>query len=154
MAKDERMIAYLDLARNLLKGFYKFNIERVGREHNGHADSLAGLASSVAPEFRRTITVEVPDSPSIVKGGQVSVCQVELGPSWMDPILGYLSKDILPADQKEAAKIRKTATRYWVSREGKLYKKSYTGPYLFCVHPDQVLNLLYEIHEGVCGSHT
>ena len=69
MAKDERMIAYLDLARNLLKGFYKFNIERVGREHNGHADSLAGLASSVAPEFRRTITMEVQDSPSIAKSG-------------------------------------------------------------------------------------
>ena len=61
----------------------------------------------------------------------------------MDPILSYLSKDILPADQKEAAKVRKTATRYWVSREGKLYKKSYTGPYFLCVHPDLDQNLLY-----------
>uniref|UniRef100_A0A2N9IY34 Uncharacterized protein n=1 Tax=Fagus sylvatica TaxID=28930 RepID=A0A2N9IY34_FAGSY len=118
MAKDERMIAYLDLAKNLLKGFYKFNIERVSREHNGHADSLAGLASSVAPDFRRTITVEVQDSPSIAKSSQARICQIEMGPSWMDPILDYLSKDILPADQKEAAKIRKTATRaigqgYW-----------------------------------------
>jgi hypothetical protein len=26
MAKDERMIAYLDLAKNLLKGFHEFNI--------------------------------------------------------------------------------------------------------------------------------
>uniref|UniRef100_A0A2N9EC48 Integrase catalytic domain-containing protein n=1 Tax=Fagus sylvatica TaxID=28930 RepID=A0A2N9EC48_FAGSY len=58
------------------------------------------------------------------------------------------------ANQKEAAKIRKKATRYWVSREGKLYKKSYTGPYLLCVHLDLVPNLLYEIHEGVCGGHT
>uniref|UniRef100_A0A2N9I389 Uncharacterized protein n=1 Tax=Fagus sylvatica TaxID=28930 RepID=A0A2N9I389_FAGSY len=131
MAKDERMVAYLDLARNLLKGFCKYNIERVGREHNGHADSLAGLASSVAPEFRRTIIVEVQETPSIAKGGQAGV-----------------------SDQKEAAKIRKTATRYWVSREGKLYKRSYTGPYLLCVHPDLVPNLLYEIHEGICGSHT
>ena len=72
----------------------------------------------------------------------------------MDPILDYLVKDILPADQKEAAKVRRTATRYWVSREGKLYKKSYTGPYLLCVHPDLVQNLLYEICEGVCGGHT
>ena len=72
----------------------------------------------------------------------------------MDPILDYLSKDILPTDKKEAAKIRKNATRYWVSREGKLYKKSYTGPCLLCVHPDLVPNLLYEIHEGVCGGHT
>uniref|UniRef100_A0A2N9F8W7 Integrase catalytic domain-containing protein n=1 Tax=Fagus sylvatica TaxID=28930 RepID=A0A2N9F8W7_FAGSY len=105
------MIAYMDLAKNLLKGFHEFNIERVGREHNGYADSLAGLASSVAPDFRRTITVEVQDSPSIAKSGQTSICQIEMGPSWMDPILDYLSKDILPADQKEAAKIRKTATR-------------------------------------------
>jgi hypothetical protein len=115
MAKDERMIAYLDLAKNLLKGFHEFNIERVGREHNGHADLLAGLASSVGPDFRRTITVEVQDSPSIARSGQASICQIEMGLSWMDPILDYLSKDILPADQKEAAKIRKTATRYWIS---------------------------------------
>ena len=30
MVKDERMVAYLDLAKNLLKGFHEFNIERVG----------------------------------------------------------------------------------------------------------------------------
>ena len=113
--KDERMVAYLDLAKNLLKFFSEFNIERVGREHNGHANSLAGLASSVALDFRRTITVEVQDSSSIAKSSQASISQIEMGPSWMDPILDYLSKDILPADQKEAAKIRKTATRYWVS---------------------------------------
>jgi ribonuclease HI len=154
MAKDERMVAYRDLAKNLLKGFREFNVERIGREHNGHADSLAGLASSVAPDFRRTITVEMQDSPSIMKSGQAIICQIEIGPSWMDLILDYLTKNILPADQKKAAKIRKKATRYWVSREGKLYKKSYTGPYLLCVHPDLVPNFLYEIHEGVCGGHT
>uniref|UniRef100_A0A2N9FYE8 Uncharacterized protein n=1 Tax=Fagus sylvatica TaxID=28930 RepID=A0A2N9FYE8_FAGSY len=27
-------------------------------------------------------------------------------------------------------------------------------PYLLCVHPDLVPNLLYKIHEGVCGGHT
>jgi ribonuclease HI len=154
MAKDERMVAYRDLAKNLLKSFREFNIERVGREHNRYANSLAGLASSVAPDFRRTITVEVQDSPGITKSGPAIICQIETGPSWMNPILDYLTKDVLPEDQKEAAKIRKNATRYWVSREGKLYKKSYTGPYLLYVHPDQVPNLLYEIHEGVCGGHT
>ncbi len=154
MAKDERIIAYLELAKSLLKSFREFNIERVGREHNGHADSLTGLASSVAPDFRRTVTVEVQDFPSIAEKGQGSICQIKMGPSWMDPILSYLSKDVLPADQKEAAKVRKTATRYWVSREGKLYKKSYTGPYLLCVHPELVQDLLYKIHEGVCNGHT
>uniref|UniRef100_A0A2N9FTJ7 Uncharacterized protein n=1 Tax=Fagus sylvatica TaxID=28930 RepID=A0A2N9FTJ7_FAGSY len=28
------------------------------------------------------------------------------------------------------------------------------GPYLLCVHPSLVDDLLYEIHEGICGSHT
>ena len=154
MAKDKRMITYLDLSKSSLESFHKFNIERVGREHNGDADSLAVLASSVAPDFRRTITVGVQDFPSIVEKGQEGVCQIETGSSWMDPILNYLSKDILPADSKEVAKIRRTTTRYWVSREGRLYKRSYTGPYLFCVHLDLVQNLLYEIHKGVCGSHT
>jgi hypothetical protein len=81
MAKDETMVAYRDLAKNLLKGFREFNIERVGREHNGHADSLAGLASSVALDFRRTITVEVQDSFSIMKNSQAIICQIEMGPS-------------------------------------------------------------------------
>jgi hypothetical protein len=94
-----------------LKSFHKFNIKRVGREHNGHADSLDGLASSVAPNFRRTIIVGVQDFPSIIEKGQDNVCQIKTSPSWMDPILNYLLKDILLADQKEAAKVRKTATR-------------------------------------------
>ena len=59
VAKDEMMMAYRDLAKDLLKSFDEVNIERVEREDNGHADSLAGLASSVAPDFRRTIVVEV-----------------------------------------------------------------------------------------------
>ena len=98
MAKDERTITYLELAKSLLGSFRKFNIERVGREHNGHADSLVGLASSVAPDFRRTITVGVQDFPSIAEKGQDSVCPIETGPSWMDLIRNYLLKDILLAD--------------------------------------------------------
>uniref|UniRef100_A0A2N9HIM2 Uncharacterized protein n=1 Tax=Fagus sylvatica TaxID=28930 RepID=A0A2N9HIM2_FAGSY len=130
MAKDERMIAYLDLARNLLKGFCKYNIERVGREHNGHADFTCRAC--------------------IFRGAGVQKNHNCRSTGYTKHSEGRPGRP----DQKEAAKIRKTATRYWVSREGKLYKRSYTGPYLLCVHPDLVPNLLYEIHEGICGSHT
>ena len=30
MAKDERMISYLELAKSLMKSFWKVNVERVG----------------------------------------------------------------------------------------------------------------------------
>ena len=44
--------------------------------------------------------------------------------------------------------------RFWLSKDSKLYKWSFSGPYLLCVHLDIVEDLLYEIHEGICGSHT
>ena len=50
--------------------------------------------------------------------------------------------------------IRRSAPRYWLSGEQKLYKCSYSGPYLLCVHPEAVEPLLEELHEGICGSHT
>ena len=78
---------------------------------------------------------------------------VDLSPSWMDPIIAYLKDDQLPEDKTEAHKIRLKATRFWLSPDGRLYRKSFTGPYLQCVHPSKVEDFLYEIHEGICGSH-
>ena len=62
----------------------------------------------------------------------------------------FLKEDIL----LEADKIRKKATSYWLSEDSKLYRRSFSGPYLLCVHPDQTKLLLEEMHEGICGSHT
>ena len=35
-----------------------------------------------------------------------------------------------------------------------MYKRSFSGPYLLCVHPNASKSLLEELHEGVCRSHT
>ena len=48
----------------------------------------------------------------------------------------------------------KKAPRYWLSKEQKLYKRSYSGPCLLCMHLKAVEPLLEELHEGICGSHT
>ena len=50
--------------------------------------------------------------------------------------------------------IKQKAPRFWVSKERLLYRRSFTGPYLLCVHPDRVKDFLFEVHEGICGSHT
>ena len=78
---------------------------------------------------------------------------VDLGPSWMDPIIAYIRDDQLPEDKNEAHKIRLKAARFWLSSNGRLYRKSYTGPYLQCIHASKVKDFLNEIHEGICGSH-
>ena len=80
--------------------------------------------------------------------------EVRVGPSWMDPIVTFLKDDILPEGKLEAEKIRRNATRFWLFEDHKLYKRSYSGPYLLCVHLEASELLLEELHEGICGSHT
>ena len=71
----------------------------------------------------------------------------------MDRIIAYLRDDQLSEDKNKAHKIRLKAAQFWLSPDGKLYRKSYTGLYLQCVHPSKVEDFLYEIHEGICDSH-
>ena len=84
----------------------------------------------------------------------VHVQQIRVGPSWMDSIVQLLKEDVLPEDKSEADKVRRKAPRFWLSKDQKLYKRSFFGPYLLCVHPEAVELLLEELHEGICGSHT
>ena len=62
----------------------------------------------------------------------------------MDPILKFLESDTLLEEKIEAEKIRRK----------KLYKRSFSGLYLLCIHPEMSELLLEELHEGICGSHT
>ena len=71
----------------------------------------------------------------------------------MDSIMQFLKEDTLPKEMVEADKVRRKAKRYWLSENQKLYKRSFSGPYLLCVHPELTESLLEELHEGICGSH-
>jgi hypothetical protein len=102
---------------------------------------------------QRTICIETLDQPSF-QNQEVSVCSISCQSSWMDPILSYLKDNKLPEDKKEAKMIKRKAPRYWVSNEGLLYRRSFTGPYLLCVHPKKVRDFLFKIHKGIYGSHT
>ena len=66
----------------------------------------------------------------------------------------FLKNGILPEDKTEVEKVRRKALRFWLSKDQKLYKRSYSGPYLLCIHPEVVEILLKELHEEICGSHT
>ena len=83
-----------------------------------------------------------------------NVHQKRAGPSWMDSIVLFLKEDVLPEDKSEADKVRRKAPRFWLSEDQKLYKRSFSGLYLLCVHPEAVELILEELHEGICGSHT
>ena len=71
----------------------------------------------------------------------------------MDLIIDFLAKDQLPNDEKEASKVRQVAAQYWLLVDRKLYRRSFGGSYLLCLHPKKVNELLSELHDGMCGSH-
>ena len=66
----------------------------------------------------------------------IYVSHVRIGPSWLDPIIQFLSKDALPYEKLEAEKIPRKAPWFWLSEDQKLYKRSFSGPYLLCIHPE------------------
>ena len=71
----------------------------------------------------------------------------------MDPIVLFLREDILLEDKSEADKIRRKTPRFWLSEDQKLYKLSFSGPYLLCIYPEALELLLEKLQEGICGSH-
>lgn len=152
-AKDDRMAKYQALVREHIKQFQAIRVQQIGREENSRADELAGLASMVDSTSPNPLLIEFLPRPSIEEAGQTDVLCAVLGPSWMDPIILFLRDWTLPADKKEAHKVRVKSEQFWLSPSGALYKKSFTGPYLKCVHLSSVEAFLYEIHEGICGSH-
>ena len=82
------------------------------------------------------------------------VQQIRVGSSWMNLIISFLKEDTLPSDKLEAEKIRRKAPQFWLSEDQKLYKRSFSGPFLLCIHLETSELLLEELHEGICGSHT
>ena len=128
-------------------------MSHIPRSGNTHADSLATLAKSSAQDLPRVVLVEdLYTHTSTYHGPRIH--QIKLGPSWMDSISPFLEKDVLLEEKSEADKVRRKAPWFWLSEDRKLYKRSFSGPYLLCVHPGASESLLEELHEGVCGSHT
>ena len=152
-AKDERMQGYLSQVKFLQLKFDSFDLLHVPRSGNAHADSLAMLATSSAQNLPRVILVEDLYKPTETRE-TAQIHHIRVGPSWMDSIIRFLREDILLEERIKADKIRRKATSYWLSEDRKLYKRSFSGPYLLCVHPELTESLLEELHKGICGSHT
>ena len=153
-AKDVRMQEYLNQVKRLRLSFDLFSLSHISRSGNTHTDSLATLATSSTGKLPRIILVEHLSRVSKIAKDTIRAHEFRVGPSWMDPIVAFLKNDILPEGKSEAKKIRRNATRFWLSKNHKLYKRFYSGPYLLCFHLETSELLLEELHEGIYRSYT
>ncbi|XP_058223147.1 uncharacterized protein LOC131332856 [Rhododendron vialii] len=154
-ARDDRMRTYLSSAVRLIKNFKVIRVEHISREQNIHADALAGLVSACSSSGHCSISFNSIDKPSFeLEVLNQEVLNIELGLSWMDEIIGYLRDDILPPDKKDAQRLRNKADLFWLNPNGKLYRRSFTGPYLLVAHPHQVQGIIEELRTGDNGCHS
>ncbi|GAU47395.1 hypothetical protein TSUD_372840 [Trifolium subterraneum] len=151
--KEERLLEYLNLIKTKLAKFKETEVKHVPREHNARADVLSKLASTRRKKAGNQYLIqETLTKPSIEKAVEVMhICAID-NQSWMAPVYNFLKSNTLPADAKEATKIRKRACSY-VLLDDKLYRRGFSIPLLKCVEETRVEFILQEIHEGVNGQH-
>ena len=114
-AKDKRMQGYLSQVKCLQSKFDSFDLLHIPRNGNAHVDSLAMLVTSSAQDLPRVILVEDLYKPTETRRDMAEIHQVRAGPSWMDSIIQFLKKDILLEERLEVDKVRRKATKYWLS---------------------------------------
>lgn len=134
------MSQYLRMYESLQADFQKVSVVKLPRSQNSHADSLATLASSLNNCMPRMITMEMLEQPSIEPQVMVAASS-ELGPSWMDPYIAFLLNKSFSNDVKEAEKVRRTAARFCLSDDRRLYQRSFRGLYLLILHPSKIVKL-------------
>nr|XP_027082689.1 uncharacterized protein LOC113705025 [Coffea arabica] len=148
-AKEEVMQRYLSKVLQLVAYFESFEIQRIPRSQNRRADALSRLASTSFADLNKTVLVEVLAEPGYREDMVYPICP---GNTWMGPLVRFLNQGELPEDRAESRKLQRKAARYTL-RQGLLYKRSYLGPWLRCITPEEGNRILQDIHEGLCGAH-
>ncbi|GAV56653.1 RVT_3 domain-containing protein [Cephalotus follicularis] len=151
-AREDSMAKYLSHLQSLKSAFQVLRVLKVPRAENTLADRLSKLVIVEELQKNQTMLMDYLDRPTI---SEVDVMDIDAPqePNWMTPFINCLRNGILPEDPSEARKLVYRANRYQL-RDGILYKRSFSFPWLRCLAPLEVDYALREVHEEVCGNHT
>jgi ribonuclease HI len=151
-ARDPKLEKYLDTVRRLEASFEGFFVKIIPREENEHADLLAksaaqglSLPSEVFFETIRAPSVE------LLKRAVLNISPVH-SEDWRTEIISFLQGNCLSDDEAYNKRIEARARSY-VILEGELYKHGVCSPLLKCLSRAEGIELMKEIHAGLCGSH-
>ncbi|GKV49730.1 hypothetical protein SLEP1_g56466 [Rubroshorea leprosula] len=148
---DPVMTKYATMVAELKSKFQKFHLSKTPRAENEQVDSLSKFASD-GNQSSKSIFIEVLDEPSFLKPKMMEISTDPSTPSWTDPIISFLRDGTVPANKQEEMRLRKKASRYTFVNDV-LHKRSFSLSLLRCLNPYEAKYALWEVHEGVCGSH-
>ena len=124
------MTRYVSLVNLRLGSFTTWRLEHVPRNSNKKADALATIVASLP--IKETVLLPVYYLPeSSITTSQINEID-ETGPSWMTPIVRYLSSREFPDNRVEAHKIQVHVARLSLVNN-QLYKRYLGRPYLKCL---------------------
>ncbi|XP_071714632.1 uncharacterized protein [Rutidosis leptorrhynchoides] len=149
--RDISMQKYLELAKALVIKFAAFEIKQIPRNHNKKADALSKLASMLYDYFTKKVMVEVLERKSTEE--DTLMATIEKEDCWMTPFIQYLNEGTLLDEKLEARRIQMRAPMYHF-QDGILYSKSVTKSYFRCVEPTQYKEIIQEMHDGACSTHS
>ena len=144
------MIKYLAKVCKLLMQLLSCRIQQILRSINARADWLAKLATSQIIDLDALEHIEILEALSIEEP-LLALCTTS-EPSWMDPIVQYLTMGVLPTDTSAARQIKCMAPHYTLVNE-RLYKRSFTLSLLKCLLPSEAKYALQDVHDGLCDNH-
>nr|GEY24932.1 reverse transcriptase domain-containing protein [Tanacetum cinerariifolium] len=111
LMQEDNMVHYLDKTKSLIQGFDRFTIKQVPRSENKKADALSKIASTSFAHLSKQVLVEILKNKSISEM-EISTVIEEQNPTWMTPIIEFISKGTLPHEQKDPRRIRRKAQRF------------------------------------------
>jgi ribonuclease HI len=160
-AKDLALMQYLTAVRSLERQFKGFTLQHVDRARIEEADALAkaaargeALPSDVFYHVIGTLAVLNPEGLQITNDAEGHrIVNLIMTEDWRAPITLFLQGYYHPSDVNEAKRL-KHRSRDFALIEGQLYKKGVSQPMLKCVTETEGIQIMHEVHSGICGSHS
>jgi ribonuclease HI len=159
-SNDDKTTNYLAEVRKMEKFFDGFEIRYVPHLDNWDTDHRAWITSSRAP-IPLDVVVEKLTKPSIKsmetlgETDPMIIDGAEQQPEidWMSPIKAYLDNQPISDDNAEIERIAHKSRMYYLI-DRVLYKQGANDMMMKCISKDEGIQLLREIHSGVCGAHS
>ena len=128
------MVRYASLVRQRLGSFIAWKLEHFPRDSKQKADASATVVASIP--IKETVFLPIYyQLTSSITTNQLSQID-EVCPSWITPIMHYLSSGAFPDNRVEAHKIQVQEARFSLVN-GRSYKRSLDRSYLKCLTPQQ-----------------
>jgi hypothetical protein len=132
--------------------FEGFSVKNIPRGENEHADLLAKSAAQGLP-LPSEVFFETIKAPSVelMERAVLTISPVH-SEDWRTEIISFLQGNCLSCDEAYNKRME-ARTRPYVIIEGELYKHGVCSPLLKCLSRTEGMELMKEIHAGLCGSH-